>query len=196
MDCGLVRRVSNSIDKIQVERKIQGDRLKLGYTEKEGQEREILHWQHGPTALTQLPDHVIAERCQNAAEKEHAHQAESKKKRRRGGRKGTKVKKGRELRGQFRKADANVTMASVENPEPNITLSFQFTHLPVMLISSNKQYYAKQHQPKHVFFLSFSFTLEVIMFQDALIFVLQRSNYVNFQWEAEFDETTTHYLIV
>ncbi len=90
--CGLVRRVSNSIDKIQVERKIQGDRLKLGYTEKEGQEREILHWQHGPTALTQLPDNVIAERCQNAAEKEHAHQAESKKKTRRGGRKGTRVK--------------------------------------------------------------------------------------------------------
>lgn len=39
--CGLVRRVSNRIDKIQVERKIQADRLKRGYTEKEGQEREI-----------------------------------------------------------------------------------------------------------------------------------------------------------
>lgn len=39
--CGLVRRVSNSIDKIQVKQKIQADRLKQGYIEKEGQEREI-----------------------------------------------------------------------------------------------------------------------------------------------------------
>lgn len=38
MGCGLVRRVSNSIDKIQVKRKIQADRLKQGYIEKEGQE--------------------------------------------------------------------------------------------------------------------------------------------------------------
>lgn len=36
-------------------------------------------------------------------------------------------KKGRELRGQFRKADANVTVASaanIEDPDPHITLSF------------------------------------------------------------------------
>jgi len=36
-----VRRVSSSIDKIQVKQKVQADRLKQGYTEKEGQEREI-----------------------------------------------------------------------------------------------------------------------------------------------------------
>lgn len=67
-----------------------------------------MYWQRGPTVVTQLPDYVIAERCQNTAEKRSMH---IRQRARRGEvqEKQNIKKTGRESRGQFRRqADARV----------------------------------------------------------------------------------------
>lgn len=140
-----------------------------------------IHWQHGPTVLTQLPDYVIAERCQNAAEKRSMHIRQRARRRggeveERGKRKGENQEVSSEKQMQMSQWQAQQTWR-IQSPTKHWVLishinqwCWSGTLNIIMKITVEYAKHQIQHQCKHIFFLFIILSFSLTMVQDAFIF--------------------------